>query len=61
MNEIYDWLLQLPQTFGNFLSWLNEPINIGSFQFTPLGALGGAAVGFIGVIIVLKIKSLILA
>lgn len=61
MNGLYEWLIGLPATFGQFADWLNSEISIGSFSFTPLTALGSLAVGFVGVLIALKIKSLILA
>lgn len=61
MSGLFDWLLQLPQTFGNVLDWLQTEVTIGNFSFTPFSALGASLGVFLAVIVGLKIKSLILA
>lgn len=55
-QQIFEWILQIPQTIANFSSWLVQDLQIGEWSISPLGLLGigGSAVliGIIGVHIV---------
>lgn len=59
MNGLADWLVNLPRYFAEFGEWLNTPVGIGDFTFTPLSALGVSAGLFVAVLVGLKIKNLI--
>lgn len=61
MNDLINWVLNLPKYFGQFGEWLNTPIGIGNVSLTPLAMLGASAGVFVGVLVALKIKSLIIA
>lgn len=55
-QQLFDWLLQIPQTVASFGSWLTTDLQIGQWSISPLGlfGIGGVAVviGLIGVHIV---------
>lgn len=57
--NVWQWLVDLPKSMGGFVDWLNTPYSIGSFQFTPLSVLGASFGVFVGIVIILKIKNLI--
>lgn len=60
MNDLAQWLLDLPQYFARFADWLNTPIGVGDWSFTPLMAFGASAGAFVAILIILKIKNLII-
>lgn len=60
MNELAQWLIELPKHFAEFGGWLTTPIQIGSFSATPLAMFGASAGAFVGVLVILKIKSLVI-
>lgn len=63
MTELFDWFTNLPQYFAKAADWVTTPIDFnygfGSLTFTPLAAVGVSFGVVLGVVIVLKIKSLI--
>ena len=58
MNELQEWLINLPRYFGEFGGWLITPIQIGNMSLTPLAMFGASAGVFVVVLIALKIKNL---
>lgn len=60
MNGLADWLINLPRHFAEFGEWLNTPIGVGDWSFTPLGVFGASSLAFVGLLVVLKIKNLII-
>lgn len=59
MNDMIEWLVHLPQYFAQFGDWLVTPVGIGDLTISPIAMFGSGALVFVGVIIALKIKSLI--
>lgn len=59
MDEMFNWLINIPTYLAEFGNWLVEPIRIGSIEFTPLGAFGVSALAFVGIILTLHIIHLV--
>lgn len=61
MSEFVPWLLEMPKNVIGVSNWLTTPFNIGELSVTPLACLGASMGAFLGVLLILKVKSLILA
>lgn len=57
---MFEWLLDLPKYIAQGVEWLNTDLSIGTFHFTPLSLFGSGFLVFIGIVVALKIKNLII-
>lgn len=56
-QELYNWVLEIPQTLAQFGTWLTEPIKPGLIDLSPLALLGiGGVSVLIGLIVVHVVK-----
>lgn len=60
-NELFEFLLNIPQTLSQFGSWLITPLNEQWLNISPLGLLGVGGIGFIIVIITTHIIKLFIS
>lgn len=51
VNELFNWILQIPQTIASFGSWLMSPIYDPYIKLSPLALLGIGGVSTIIIII----------
>ena len=51
VNELFDFLIQIPESLSNFGSWLTTPLDPDLFNISPLGLLGVGGLSFVIVLI----------
>ena len=57
-QELFNWLLEIPQTLAEFGNWLNTPIYDPYINISPLGLLGIGGISFIIALIIIHVIKL---
>lgn len=58
LEQLFDFLLNIPQTIAGFGNWLITPINTTYFNISPLALFGIGGTGFLITIITIHVVRL---